>query len=111
MLVIRTEQMRVLGAAQVRQFEETMVAHVRARFPALSADDPHSSEFVRESIRIAKAFGLVEVYDFRRFIEFRAEYGENFHLLDWAAPILNDPTLSACGKMERIDDYSLYVLR
>jgi hypothetical protein len=112
MLVIRTEQMRVLGDARLRRFEEKMAAHVRVRFPAVSgSDDRRSGEFVRESIRIARTFGLEQEYDLRRFIEFRAEYGENFHLLEWAAVILNDPALSACGKMERIDDYSLYALR
>src|SRR6476661_2874033 len=112
MLVIRTDQLRVLGDDRVRQFEEKMAAYVRTSFPALSgADDRRSRELVRESIEIARTFGLDQEYDLRRFIEFRAEYGENFHVLDWAAAILNDPTLSACGKMERIDDYSLNVLR
>lgn len=113
MLVIRTDQIRVLGDARFRQFEERMAAHVRDRFPAApcAGDNQSSRDFVHESVRIARTFGLEQEYDFRRFIEFRADYGENFYLLDWAAAILNDRTLSGCGKMERIDDYSLYVLR
>lgn len=113
MLVIRTDQLHVLADSRLQQFEVDIAAHLRARFPSASctATIERSREFVRESVRIAKGFGITQAYELRRFTELRVEYGENVHLLDWAAQILNDPTLSGCGKMERIDDYSLYVLR
>lgn len=113
MLMIRDEQMKALADRRRRGFEDAMADYVRAKFfPAqYAASDESSRAFVRESVRLGKAFGIEQAYDLRRFIEFRAEYGENFHRLEWAAPILNDATLSPCGKMERIDDYSLYVLR
>lgn len=112
MLVVRADQMRILGDAQIRYFEQKMAAHVRSRFPDVAGPgEQHSLDFVLRSIRIARTFGIEHEYDLRRFIEFSAEYGEDFHNLDWAASILNDPKLSACGKMERIDDYTLFALR
>jgi len=113
MLVIRSQQMEILGRAVIRQFEDQMAAHVRERFPdsPFAADDDTLRNFVLDTIKLAKTFGIEQQFDLRRFIEFRAEYGANFHRLDWASKILADPTLSGCGKMEQIDDYSLYVLR
>src|SRR5258708_31687234 len=113
MITIRRQQMEVLEKAQAEQFEHEMAAHIRGRFPraAFAGEQQALHAFVGESIRLAKTFGVHDIYDLRRFIEFRAEYGENFHELDWASKILNDKYLSGCGKMEQIDDYSLYVLR
>jgi hypothetical protein len=39
------------------------------------------------------------------------EYGVGFHSSDWAAHILNDVTLSGSAKMNRLDDYTVFVLR
>ncbi len=105
--------MRVLGEARTRHFEDRMADHLRMRFAhaGFDRDDPALRDFILESIRLARTFGLEHEYDLRRFIEFRAEYGRESHLLGWAARILNDPTLSGCGKMEQIDDFTLYVLR
>jgi hypothetical protein len=112
MLTIRKQQMDVLREAVLRLFHDRMAAHVQARFPTASIAAPDRVlDFIRESVELGKTFGIENQYDLRRFIEFRAEYGQHFHLLDWASKILNDRTLSGCGKMEQIDDYSLYVLR
>lgn len=113
MLTIRSQQMEVLETAQAERFEREIAAHIRERFPraAFVGDDQRLRSFVAESIRLARTFGLHHRFDLRRFIEFRAEYGENFHQLEWASKILNDKYLSGCGKMEQIDSYSLYVLR
>ena len=113
MLLVRVQQLQVLEQTVRRRFEEDMAQHVRTRFPgaAFTKDDRSLRKFVLESIQIARGFGVDLEYDLRRFIEFRAEYGEDFPRLAWASEILHDKSLSGCGKMERIDDYSLYVLR
>jgi hypothetical protein len=112
MLTIRKQQMDLFGEAVLRLFQDRMAAHVQVRFPTARIAAPDRvRDFILESIELGRTFGIEHQYDLQRFIEFRAEYGENFHLLDWAANILNDGTLSGCGKMEQIDGYSLYVLR
>ena len=113
MLVIRPEQMRILQQSQLRQFEESMAAHLKKRFPesVLTADANRLNATISEGLRVAKTFGILDRVDIRRFLECTVEYGADFHKRPWAAKILRDPTLSGCGKMEQIDAYSLYVLR
>jgi hypothetical protein len=112
-LVIRADQMRIFGQVQFRQFEDSMAAHLKERFPgsALTEDAARLRSLIREGLRVAKTFGIVCRADARRFLEFSAEYGTDFHTKPWAAKILRDPTLSGCGKIEQIDAYSLFVLR
>ena len=113
MLVIRTEQMWILRQAQLQKFEDDMVAHLTERFAGRSvvADGDGLRSLIRQGKELAGAYGVVDEYDVRRFLEFRAEYGADFHQIPWIASILNDPTLSGCGKMERIDGNSLFTVR
>lgn len=113
MLVIRAEQMKILEQVQLRQFEDSMATHLMRRFPGnpVVADGTQLRSLIREGIQLARTFGVVDRYDVRRFLEFSAEYGADFHTKSWAAKILHDPTLSGCGKMEQIDSYSLYGMR
>jgi hypothetical protein len=112
-LVIRDQQMRILQEFQLRQFEDSLAAHLAKRFPrsALTTDADFLRSMIREGLRVAKTFGIVNRTDVRRFLEFSAEYGTDFYLKPWAAKILGDPTLSGCGKMEQMDAYSVYVFR
>ena len=113
MLVIRDAQLKLFGQAQIRRFEAFLANHLRTRFPAADfvIDADRLGSFVAQGIRLAKMFGVENEYDVRRFLEFQAEYGAEFHTYPWASKILNDRTLSGCGKMERIDDYSFFTLR
>jgi hypothetical protein len=117
MLIVRDSQFRSLADAQVRRFEDTMAAHLKARFPT-SKFTGHGDgledglrDFVLKGMRAAASYGVTDTYDVRRFLEFRAEYGPAFDSLAWAAKILNDRTLSGCGKMDQLDTCSLYTLR
>ena len=90
-----------------------MAAHLRVRFSTTDLiKDPDSLRaFVVEGMQEATRFGVLDRYDVRRFLEFRAEYGAGFDKLPWASKILNDRTLSGCGKMDQIDVYSVFTLR
>jgi hypothetical protein len=111
-LTIRAEQLRILEEDQLRRFEDEMAGHLRARFPACAvANEDRLRSQVVEGMRLARTFHITAEFDVRRFLEFRAEYGIDFHTRPWAAKILNDPFLSGCGKMENLDNYSLFVLR
>lgn len=111
MLVIRDEQMRILGQARLQQFEDDMAAHLTKRFggSAVVEDINRLRLFIRKDIRRAAEYGIVIQYDVRRFLEFSAEYGPDFDTIPWIADILSDPTFSPSGKMDRLDAYSLFV--
>jgi hypothetical protein len=113
MLVIRSAQTAIFQVAQQKNFEDAMAAHLRVRFAGrdLVADEERLRTHVREGIKLAEQYGVVAPYDLRRFLEFSTEYGPDFHTTPWAAKILKDSTLSGCGKMEHLDDYTLFSLR
>jgi hypothetical protein len=113
MLIIRRQQLRVLERIRRLQFEDDMVAHLQRRFAGrpVTEDTGRLRLLVREGIAAAGGYAINVVYDVRRFLEFSAELGPDFHTLPWAVKVLNDPTLSACGKMEQLDERSLFVGR
>ena len=113
MLVIRDAQLRILAQSRLELFEDLLATHLQSRFPVVDIfkDPAQVHAFVVGGMQLAKTFGIVNQFDVRRFLEFRAEYGVDFHNLPWASRILHDPTLSGCGKMEQIDHYSLFTLR
>ncbi len=113
MLIIRDAQLNVLAQEQLRQFERFLAEHLLNRFPGVEfTKDTHLlTAFVSEGIERATSFGVVDRYDVRRFLEFRGEYGADFHTLPWASKILGDKTLSGCGKMEQLDSYTTFTLR
>ena len=90
-----------------------MATHLRNRFSSrdFTEDPDHLRVFVVEGIQQAATYGVVDRFDIQRFLEFRAEYGAAFDMSPWVAKILNDRTLSGCGRMDQMDEYSLYTLR
>ena len=113
MLTIRDEQLHVFQESRRAQFEDDMVAHLRRRFARwpVAEDAERLRVLVRQGIETASTYGIKAAYDVRRFLEFAAELGPDFHRLPWVAKVLSDPTLSACGKMEQLDERSLFVPR
>ena len=113
MLIIRDEQIRVFQQSRRTQFEDDMVAHLQRRFAGrpVAENAERLRVLVREGIQTAGTYGIKVVYDVRRFLEFSAELGPDFHRLPWVKKVLDDPTLSACGKMEQIDERSLFAPR
>ncbi|MBZ5618962.1 MAG: hypothetical protein LAQ69_09595 [Acidobacteriia bacterium] len=111
--MIRSAQMAIFQVVQRKRFEDSMAAHLRVRFAGrdVVADEDRLRTHVREGIKLAGEFGVVAPFDLRRFLEFSTEYGPDFHTTPWAAKILKDSTLSGCGKMEHLDDFTLFSLR
>jgi len=105
--------MRILQTGKAAELVNAMAEHLTRRFQGrpVAADPDRLREFVREGIQFAQGYKIVYRYDLRRFLEFRAEYGPDCHNIPWVDRILNDPYLSGCGKMEQLDDYSLFVAR
>jgi hypothetical protein len=103
--------MRILRQARLQRFEDEMAAHLTKGFRGrpVVEDINRLRLFIQEGVRLAGEHGIVIQYDVRRFLEFSAEYGADLDTIPWIAKILSDPTLSASGKMDRLDAYSLFV--
>ena len=113
MLLIRAEQLKMFSRWQLRQFEDKMAVHLRERFvgrPEVENDGPLRA-MIQSGRELARKFGVVHEPDVRIFLELMTEYGADFHALPWAAKILSDATLSGAGRIERLDDHSLFVVR
>jgi hypothetical protein len=113
MLTIRQQQIENLRQCHLKKFEDEMVVHLRSQFERhpLVGDEVKLRNAIREGIASAGGYGIVSEFDVGRFLEFTLEYGVGFDSSDWAAHILNDVTLSGSAKMNRLDDYTVFVLR
>jgi hypothetical protein len=111
-MIIRKEQMDVLSRFMLGQFENEMIVHLRSRFQSCSQmKDGDLRTLVRGGVERAGQYEIVKEYDVRRYLEFMVEYGDDFDRTEWAAQILTNQSLSGTQKMDRIDDYTLFVLR
>jgi hypothetical protein len=113
MLTIRQQQIEVFRQHYLQDFEDEMVGHLTSHFDRypLIGNEAKLRNAVAEGIASARGYGVVCEFDVCRFLEFTLEYGTGFHSTAWAKPILNDATLSGSAKMDRLDDYTVFVLR
>ena len=89
--------MKVLQQFRLRQFEDSLAAQLTKRFPesSLTADRNLLYATIREGLRVAKTFGIVDRVDLRRFLEFSAEYGPDLGAQDFAPKLLSPKILPA----------------
>jgi hypothetical protein len=93
MLVIRDEQMRILG---LPLFEQWMESHLREYFPEECAEFTGTGlrEFIREAMAKARRYGFSHDADISRFVDISMVLGADFDTdpkLPWASSILNSP--------------------
>ena len=113
MLTIRYEQMQALDQAMQRQFERQMLAHLRAAFSSQTArsSDEYLTALIRQGIRNAAGYGVVNEFDVGRYIEYVLLYGPNFDSdskTAWAGEILRTEEINGTQKMDRIDARDLF---
>ena len=116
MLTMRAEQMATLKAEGLRKFVDEMLAHLRKRCPKQTEamDDAALRESIGEGIAQAGEHGVTDENDVRRFLEYRTQYGPEFGQSPdtaWAGKILADKELDGTQKMDRIDEYHLFVVQ
>ena len=116
MLTIRREQLRVLGEVMQRRFEERMLAHLRAEFPAVTRGqtDDDLLALVRRGVASAEPYGVRTEVDVQRYLEYMMIYGPDFDTNPrsaWAGDILRTEGIGGAKKMDWIDDYDLFVSR
>ena len=97
MLVIRNAQLAAFAAHAVQRFEDEMVAH--------SGGGEAVRHEVKEGMAMARGWGLRDESSVRTFLEWRHEFGPNFHLEERhraIREILEDPMLAGFAKIQRI---------
>ena len=112
-MIIRREQVEVLKLQARKEFVNRTADHLKACFceNPITTSAAELRKFIEEGIGAGGRYGISSEYDVRRFIELQMEYGAGFHQRPWAAKVLNEPSLGASARMDRLDDYTLYVLR
>ena len=116
MLKIRAEQMAVLEAYMVRQFEARMKIHLQKNFPneTQRMSDAELQRFVQVGIKQAKRYGIELEDDIQSYLEMMVLYGVDFDnnpKTAWAGEILRTEDINGTAKMELLEDYELNLLR
>jgi hypothetical protein len=116
MLVIRQQQMEVLGKYMQKQFEDRLAAHLRTRFPQQTKEMAESAihALIAGGIEKARRYGISSEDDVRRYVEYMARYGQDFDTdrkTVWARRFLRDKDLDGTSKLNKMDEYELFAVR
>jgi hypothetical protein len=112
-VIIRQEQMEALSKYRLKQFEDRMVAHLRATFADKVKDTPDEAlrAFIRIGVDKAEKYGVLVEIDIMQFIEFMMKWGRDFDLdpaRDQAQKILTNPNLDGHVKMDQLIEFDLF---
>jgi hypothetical protein len=107
MLIIRKSQMDALDAEMLSSFQDRMIAHLRALFPARTAGWGATSGrgFVLGATAKARTHHVIAERAVARFIDLMAELGDDFETradMAWATEILASPDRGGTEKMDAI---------
>ena len=89
--------------------------HLRSNFLEQTKNLPEHvlREMIRSGINKAETYEVTDEVDVERFLECMVRYGEDFDndpKTSWAGEILRDEGFNGREKMNRINDYELFVL-
>lgn len=109
MLVIRSDQMKILEAAMVRNFEGRVMRHLRRSFAPYvgSMGTEELAALIRHGVNKADAYGIARELDVVTFVEFMVRYGRAFYSdpnLPWAVQVLQDQTLGGPEKISKLKE-------
>ncbi|HKG92799.1 MAG TPA: hypothetical protein VKA84_12935 [Gemmatimonadaceae bacterium] len=112
MLTIRDAQLEALSQARWKDFERRAVRYLEAALPAECASLGAAAvrESVQTAIRKGRAYGLVEEYDFLRYLNLMYALGFDFDTSPahaWAREILDRPGLQPRARMDLLTDATL----
>ena len=110
MLVIRKEQMEVLGRYMLKQFEDRMVIHLRSGFREQTKDMPETDlrSMIQTAIDKGKVYNVTTEDDVQRYLEYMMIYGPEFDTdpkTMWAGEILRTEDMDGTEKMELMDEH------
>ena len=107
MFKFRKEHLDAFEAQAVRLFTSRVLGHIKAVWPAETAElgDAPVAEAVSGAIKRAAALGLSTEYDVVRFVDLAFILGRDFEtnpLGAWTRPILSDRVMAPPAKMDRL---------
>lgn len=115
MLVISKDQMNVFSDFMFGQFKNRMAHNLQENFPektsAISDEDLHT--LILEGIDKAESYDITDEVDIERYLECMMRYGPDFDhspSTSWAVDILNEDDITGTEKMNKINDYELFIL-
>lgn len=114
MLVIREEQMEVFKKVAIENFENRMFKHLRTVFSiqTMTLNDYELLKLIQVGIYNSKKYGMKMEWDIRRYLECSVLYGWDFDenpKTKWARKILNDQSINAREKMDKIEQFEANV--
>ena len=110
MLIIRPEQIEIFKQVEIKKFENRMLKHLRAVFPVQTktSNDDELLKLIQVGIDHSLKYGITMEWDIRRYLECSVLYGWDFDQnpeTKWAIDILNDSSLDAREKMDKIEKF------
>ena len=114
MLRIRNSQMQTFEQAAMSAFELRMVEHLRVIYPKQTRDMPEANllTLVQSGIGKAREYRVIAEDDIRRYLELMVVYGADFDTdphSSWAGEILRTKDLDGSAKIDRLDEYDLFM--
>jgi len=106
--------MQVLQQSQRDEFTQRLSAHVRTCYDGLPQSEVELRAVIGEAIDAAGRYDIFKADDVRRYLECCLRFGTDFDhsaSTGWAADILNTRALDGATKMDRIEEYELFVLK
>ena len=113
MLVIEQQQIDVMSAYMLKQFENRMMIHLLAAFPQQTQGMPESAlrAMVQGGMQRAAQYKVEFEDDIKRYLELMVVHGGSFDTdprTTWAGRILRSD-LHGSLKMDRIEEYAQYL--
>lgn len=115
MLVIRKAQLETLEEYSLASFVQRMAKQLRSSCAAETRDisEPDLRQMISAGVERAEQFGIEDEADVERFLDYTLRFGPEFgntSQTTWAGEILQDDGMDGSEKMNRINDYDLFVL-
>lgn len=113
-MAIHRGQWDVLSAHALKRFEDRMVLHLEEYAPAAvrPVSDDDLRRLIRDGIRRAAGYDVVDSVDVERYLELMIDYGAGFDTAEetrWAGDVLRDSGLSGSEKISRLDECELFL--
>lgn len=105
--------MEAFSQQQRERFEDEMVVHLRREYPAALAqrNDAWVRDLIREGTEQAREYGIILERDVARYVELMLALSPDFddsRKTPWCKEILNDDSLTAERKLDRIYEFIIF---
>ena len=112
MLTIRPDQLQILCAVMLAQFEQRIVTHLRSEFPGQAGKMPEAElrDLIRQGVDSASKYRIETEAHVQHFLEFQFEIGPDFDTnprTAWTQVILQREDLWPWEKLDEIKNHAV----